>query len=189
MSEDPDSCGITIDLELRDPAWTGLQRAVERARLAARAALVAAPEAAHLPRPLELSLVLADDAFVRRLNRDYRGQDKPTNVLAFASLDAAPPSPLAPCGAAGAPLLLGDVVVARETLEREAGEAGRALADHLSHLVVHGVLHLLGYAHEADADAARMEALEIEILTGLGIADPYGTNQAGEPARTAAVES
>ncbi|MGF1608009.1 MAG: rRNA maturation RNase YbeY [Kiloniellales bacterium] len=181
MSEDPDSSGITIDLDLRDPTWVGLQEAVEQARRAARAALAAAPEAARLPRPLELSLVLADDAFVRRLNRDYRGQDKPTNVLSFASLD----EPAPPCRAAGAPLLLGDVIVARETLQHEAGEAGKTVTDHLSHLVVHGVLHLLGYAHEAEAEARRMESLEVAILAELGIADPYATQRNGEAAASA----
>jgi probable rRNA maturation factor len=183
MSEDPDRCGITIDLELRDPAWVGLQEAVERARPAALAALAAAPEAAALPRPLELSLVLADDAFVRALNRDYRGQDKATNVLSFASLDEPAAPGVTSAGAAGAPLLLGDVIVARETIAREADEAGKTLAEHLSHLVVHGVLHLLGYRHEADAEAARMEALEVAILLGLGIADPYADRQPDAPAR------
>ncbi|MCR6629633.1 MAG: rRNA maturation RNase YbeY [Magnetospirillum sp.] len=119
--------------------------------------------------PLEISVVLADDATVQGLNRDWRGKDKPTNVLSFAALDddEAPRVP-------GAPLLLGDIVLAFETCRDEARALGKPLSDHLSHLVVHGVLHLLGYDHEDDeAEAEEMEALETTILAGCGIADPY----------------
>ena len=92
--------------------------------------------------------------------------DAPTNVLSFPAAASAPPAP-------GAPLLLGDVVLAFETVAAEAAAQGKPLADHLAHLVVHGVLHLLGFDHEADAEAERMEALETRLLAGLGIADPY----------------
>jgi probable rRNA maturation factor len=108
----------------------------------------------------ELSLVLADDATVRRLNHEYRGKDSATNVLSF------PP-------AFDDETLLGDVVLAEETVRREAVEQGKARADHATHLVVHGCLHLLGYDHEDDEEARRMEALEVEILATLGVADPY----------------
>jgi probable rRNA maturation factor len=100
---------------------------------------------------------LADDALQRRLNRDFRGRDKSANVLSFE----------------GAPASLGDVVLALETVASEAESQGKSLADHVAHLVVHGVLHLMGYEHRTSAQARRMERLEIAILAGLGIADPY----------------
>jgi probable rRNA maturation factor len=115
--------------------------------------------------PAELSLVLADDAAVRVLNRRWRGQDRPTNVLSFPAQGGAVPP--------GAPLLLGDVVLACETIAAEAAAQAKPLAHHLRHLVVHGVLHLLGWDHVDPAEAARMETLETRILAGLGVADPY----------------
>jgi probable rRNA maturation factor len=117
--------------------------------------------------PIELSIVLTDDAAIRDLNRRWRGFDKATNVLSFPSgVDET----MVP---AGAPRLLGDVVVGLETVLREAADAGRPATAHLAHLLVHGVLHLLGFDHEAEADALRMERLEIELLAHLDIANPY----------------
>ncbi len=116
---------------------------------------------------MELSIVLADDATVRTLNRDYRRQDKPTNVLSFAALEG--DAPLPPTG----PILLGDVILAYETSVGEAAHERKPLAHHLSHLVVHGVLHLLGHDHEDDTDAEAMERMEIAVLAALGIPDPY----------------
>jgi probable rRNA maturation factor len=125
----------------------------------------------------EVSLVLSDDAEVQQLNRDWRGQDKPTNVLSFAALDDED-APQPPDG----PLVLGDVILAFETTASEAAHDHKTLVQHLSHLVVHGVLHLLGYDHEDDEDAEEMEALETAILGALGIPDPYAQQQ-GEHAR------
>ncbi|MGH7122804.1 MAG: rRNA maturation RNase YbeY, partial [Stellaceae bacterium] len=118
-----------------------------------------------LTRRTEVSVVLADDALLRRLNRQWRRIDAATNVLSFPSLDQELPP--------RAPFLLGDVVVAYETVSREAQEQGKELADHLRHLVVHGVLHLLGYDHDEPGEAEQMEALETQVLARLGVADPY----------------
>ena len=147
-----------VTIILGAPVWLGLLPGIQsRARDATRAALdVIGPGA-----PVEVTVLLADDATLRRLNRDFRGQDKATNVLAFP---AAPPSE-EPAG--------GDIAVASETCAREAEEAGKPVGDHLSHLIVHGTLHLLGYDHATEADAQIMEGLERRALAGLGIADPY----------------
>ena len=109
-------------------------------------------------------MILTDDAAIRRLNRDYRQSDRPTNVLSFAQRDGAA-WPAAESG----PVLLGDVVVARQTVSAEAAAGGRRFGDHLSRVVVHGVLHLLGYDHQTDADAAAMDAIETTALRRLGI--------------------
>ena len=113
-----------------------------------------------------VDVMLSDDAEQRHLNRTYRGKDTPTNVLAFPQ--GAPGSPRS-----DQPVLLGDVVLAFETVRREAAEQDKPIANHLRHLVVHGVLHLLGFDHENAAEAAAMEACEIKILAGLGVPDPY----------------
>ncbi len=110
----------------------------------------------------EVSILFADDAFVRDLNARWRGQDKPTNVLSFPAAEAGP-----------APRTLGDIVLAFETVEREAREAGKRFDHHAAHLLVHGFLHLLGYDHETDEDAAVMESREVRILETLDIPDPY----------------
>jgi len=148
------------------PEWSRqLHAAAALARRAVREVLAAEP-----PRgPVELSVVLADDRAVRRLNRAWRGQDKPTNVLSFPSQNGRPALRLPP----GVPAPLGDVVVACGVAAAEAAAQGKTLRAHLAHLVVHGVLHLLGHDHEADAEAERMEALEAKILRRMGIADPY----------------
>lgn len=154
--------GIAIDIAMPCAAWRrALPAAATIAREAAEAALAASGKRIACA---ELSLVLADDATVRDLNGRWRGKDAPTNVLAFASDEAPEP---------GKPVLLGDVVLAFETVTHEAKSQGKSLADHLRHLVIHGVLHLLGYDHIAVAPARRMEALETRILAGLGVADPY----------------
>jgi probable rRNA maturation factor len=112
----------------------------------------------------EASVILADDALIRSLNSTYRGKDKPTNVLSF-------PFQLPP----GAPhkSILGDVVLSAETIQREAAERGIAPVHHLQHLVIHGLLHFLGFGHETDTEAEEMERLETDILATLGISDPH----------------
>jgi probable rRNA maturation factor len=172
MTEDPDPRrAIAIDLAQRSPLWRGrLPDVARRSTVAARAALAAA--GTIFDGPAELSIVLADDALLRGLNNEWRGVDKPTNVLAFPALAAA--------AAPGAPRLLGDVVLAFETVAREAVEQDKPLGDHLAHLVVHGVLHLLSFDHQTAADARRMEALEIAVLGRLGIADPYRAREASD---------
>src|SRR5690606_10722555 len=111
----------------------------------------------------ELSIVLMDDAEQQVLNREWRQIDKPTNVLSFPQIE-----PFAPVLG-----ILGDITLARETLEREAAEQGVSFTDHFTHLVVHGFLHILGYDHIQEQDALVMEGLETQILATLGIADPY----------------
>lgn len=150
-----------IDVAIGDAAWLGaLPGAAVCCRRAAGAALA---EAADARRGAEVSILLADDRAVGALNRRYRGRSGATNVLAFPG--AAP--------VAGAPRLLGDIVLARETVVAEARAGALALADHVSHLVVHGALHLLGYDHEEDAAAAEMQAAEARALRRVGVADPY----------------
>jgi probable rRNA maturation factor len=134
----------------------------------ARITLAAAASGLDLPiERLEVSLVLDDDQAVRILNRDYRGLDKPTNVLSFAALDEDSPIP------EDGPILLGDVIIAFQTCMAEAEADHKKPGHHLSHLVVHGVLHLLGYDHEAEDEAEQMESLERSILGAMGIPDPY----------------
>lgn len=171
-SPEPGSLDLTVALD--DPAWAAAvpdlevlaRRWTEAAIAGARAdggapAGPLSPAAAH-----EMGLVFSSDDIVHALNREWRGKDQPTNVLAFA--DAEPPPP-------GAPWQMGDVVMAFATTRAEAEAAGLALAEHAAHLVVHGVLHLFGYDHDDDDDATRMEGLETRILARLGIADPYGS--------------
>ena len=111
----------------------------------------------------EVSVILTSDAEQRILNRDWRGIDRPTNVLSFPQIE--------PFGAVSG--LLGDIILARETLEKEASEQSVSFDDHFTHLVVHGFLHLLGYDHIKDDEALAMEGLETQILASLGVADPY----------------
>jgi probable rRNA maturation factor len=116
----------------------------------------------------ELAVMLTDDAGIRTLNSNWRGIDKPTNVLSFPALQ-----PSGPGGPADAPRMLGDIAIAYETTRKEADDEQKPFDHHLSHLAVHGFLHLIGYDHEKDDDAEAMETLEQEILAQLGIPDPY----------------
>lgn len=114
----------------------------------------------------ELSLVFTDDASIRAINAEWRNQDKPTNVLSFPAYPVTPGEMPGP--------MLGDIVVAHETLKREAAELGKPFEEHLTHLLVHGFLHLFGYDHIQDDEAEKMEGLETRILARLGLSDPYG---------------
>jgi probable rRNA maturation factor len=157
---------MDVDIEVEAP-WPAAIAAVVQD--AAEAAATVAPE---LDRPtLSASLLLTSDAEVHALNREWRGRDKPTNVLSFPMLSRAE---LLAIANDGRPALLGDVALAYETCAREATERDLSLADHAAHLTIHGLLHLAGHDHElSDADAAAMEALETKALARMGIADPY----------------
>lgn len=141
-----------IDIAVQSEGWPDCEALVDRAVLAAQSACPDAREG-------ELSIVLTDDAQIQMLNRDYRHKDKPTNVLSFL---VPPPMPS-----------LGDIVLARETILREAAEKGVTFEAHLTHLIIHGWLHLQSFDHETDNEAAIMEALEIAALATLGIDNPY----------------
>lgn len=117
--------------------------------------------------PAEVSLVLASDSFVQALNRDYRGKDKPTNVLSFETK-------MTPVE--GQPFVAGDIIVAYQTVQREAAEQGKTFEAHLAHLLTHGVLHLLGYDHLTDKQATQMERREIKLMKHLGYENPYKEN-------------
>jgi probable rRNA maturation factor len=119
----------------------------------------------------ELAIMLTNDTGIRTLNRDWRGIDKPTNVLSF------PARPPTASKTGNAPRMLGDIAIAYETLHREADRQGKPFNHHLSHLAIHGFLHLIGYDHEDNGDAEVMEAREAEILARLGIPDPYADRE------------
>ena len=153
---------ICPDIEQDSALWEQL---IDAEAIAERA-LEAAVEMAGLTLldGAELGILLSDDEHVKSVNQEWRGIDKPTNVLSFPAVE--------PTKLARAPFL-GDIIIAYETVEREAKAEGKAFADHYAHLVVHGFLHLLGFDHVNEADAERMEALEIAILSSLDIPDPY----------------
>ena len=150
---------LAVDIVVESPLWKA-QRGADamlRRALAAAGALV--------PSDGELAVVLTDDAAIRALNRDWRSKDAATNVLSFPAKEARPDR--------RAPRLLGDIVIAYETVAREAAAEGKPFMHHLAHLAVHGFLHLVGYDHEANEDAEAMEGLEIAILARLEVPDPY----------------
>ncbi len=163
---------VTVDLAIENPSWTALG---DLQTLAERAAEAALREAGfHSEEITELSCLFSDDAAVQKLNAEWRGLDKPTNVLSF------------PATGPGAELLLGDVVLAFETIAREAAADNKPIRDHVTHLIVHGVLHLVGHDHEVDEEADAMEALEARALQRLGLANPYAETGAAESERFAA---
>jgi probable rRNA maturation factor len=147
---------LVFDIVVEAGSWPGPRRL--KAHVAR--ALEAACRKVRPPAGAELAVTFTDDAHIRVLNRQFRRKDRPTNVLSF---------PAGPAGSA----LLGDIVIAEETVAREAKEQGISRNDHLIHLIVHGFLHLLGHDHEVEAEAIAMERLETAILCSIGIADPY----------------
>jgi probable rRNA maturation factor len=151
-----------IEIAIASKLWDAQPPAGEsvRAAIAAAAAAIEAPAS-------EVSVVLTDDAAIAKLNREWRGIDKPTNVLSF-------PAAKAPGNA-----FLGDIVIAYETLKREADEEAREFLHHLAHLSVHGFLHLIGYDHQADSDAEAMEGLESKIMLQMSLPDPYRARDPG----------
>ena len=146
-----------IDISVEEPAWSAAGDVDSLARAAVDAALAESGD--DLPDEAELSIVLCNDAFIADLNEKWRGLAKPTNVLSFP-VDMDSPA-------------LGDIVIAYETVAREALDDGKTLRDHLSHMIVHGFFHLLGFDHETDEEAEEMEALEARALAALGIASPF----------------
>lgn len=161
--------GLSIDIAVLHDAWLALG---DLDGLIAKASNAAVREAGDQSlAESELSIVLCDDVFIRGLNAQWRGKDRATNVLSF------------PVDATARGKALGDVVVAWETCSEEAAALGQADTDYLMHLLVHGVLHLLGYDHENDDDAATMEAAETRILAGLGIDSPYENSMAETASR------
>ncbi len=149
-----------IDIVVASQLWKAQPRAQATVRRAVAAAAAMASTGGG-----ELAIVLTDDSAMRALNRRWRGKDQPTNVLSFPAV--------APRRDRGAPRLLGDIVIAYQTTAREAAAERKPFLHHLSHLAVHGYLHLLGYDHEADKAAAAMEGLETKALARLRLPDPY----------------
>ena len=158
--------GLAVDIAIPDARWNGVDQALGKAVEAAVRATIG--HAGLDIGDAEISVVLGDDALVQGLNRDFRATDRPTNVLSFA-LTEGDPDP----AATGGPVMLGDVVLAFDTVAREAREQSKSQRDHALHLVVHGVLHLMGYDHGSEAEARDMERMEQRVLADLGIADPY----------------
>jgi probable rRNA maturation factor len=146
-----------IDIQVQSPLWNAQPLAEQTIRDAISAAAGALSTESG-----EVSILLTDDSEIARLNRDWRGIDKPTNVLSF------------PASRVGqGDKLLGDIVIAYETLERESTDESRDFLHHLAHLAVHGFLHLIGFDHETDAQAEEMEGLESRIMMRLNMPDPY----------------
>ena len=164
---------MTLDIAIdADAEWDSSHDWASLARSAATAAIAesAFPQLGQGERMVELSVRLATDAEVHALNSEWRGKDKPTNVLSFPMVEE---EDLQSAGQHGPELMLGDIVLARGVCEAEAADKGVAIDQHAAHLMVHGTLHLLGYDHMDDDSAEDMESREVKALARLGIADPY----------------
>jgi probable rRNA maturation factor len=162
---------LEIDIE-SDEEWDSSTDWSSLVRRAAESAVAesAFPQLGASARPVELFVRLTGDDEVRALNAEWRGKDKPTNVLSFPLTE---PDELENASGDGPELMLGDIVLARGVCEREAAEKSVPVESHATHLIVHGTLHLLGYDHHNDEEAADMEGREVRALARLGIADPY----------------
>lgn len=157
---------IVVEVSVECELWAALPNAENLAAQAIDKARKVTKIKLH--KDAEVSVLLVDDARIRSLNAQWRSIDKATNVLSF---------PTSAPGKLASNPLLGDIVMAFETMQREARDEGKSLANHFSHLVVHGFLHLIGYDHENEGDAETMEALEIKVLAGLKIANPYSETE------------
>jgi probable rRNA maturation factor len=160
---------LKVDILVESPLWerkSRISRSVMRAAMAAGAHPEVGPA---IQAEGEVCVTLIDDKGIAALNRRWRGKNAPTNVLSF-------PAPLGPV--MRRPRFLGDIALAFETIDREAKTQEKPFEDHVAHLVVHGLLHLLGYDHLSEGEARRMEALETRILVSIGVADPYATEAA-----------
>jgi probable rRNA maturation factor len=164
---------IILDVTIGAAGWEKeIADPVPLLRQATRRAVAASgSRAARGGRTVAVNVALLDDRGIRKLNRQYRGKDKPTNVLSFAAAGDDLPPPAR--GKSSRSLQLGDIAIALGTVRREAKAQGKSVKNHLAHLMVHAVLHLLGYDHEDDAEAERMENVERRTLAAMGIADPY----------------
>lgn len=164
---------LNVETDIAAGDWPDTDLWETRASAAVAAALALTPHAALVDAaPLvEVAVRLTDDAEVQGLNRDYRGKDKPTNVLSFPQIQPDLIDMLA--NSDDGEILLGDIVMAFDTCAREAAEKGISLTDHATHLIVHGALHLVGYDHQDDAAALHMESIEVKALASLGIGNPY----------------
>jgi probable rRNA maturation factor len=176
--------GDLVDLVIEEPAWTEALPDIEA--LANTAARLALEEAGLDPARWTLCLLACDDTRIAALNRDFRGKTAPTNVLSWPAFALAREHPGAvpkrpPLAVAGPRQPLGDVAIALQTTRREAEDSAIPLKDHAAHLILHGSLHLLGFDHETDADAATMERTETRALARMGVDDPYMRNDAGQP--------
>ena len=165
-----------VDLVVEEPAWE--EALPELGDIAEQATRLALTGVGLSPEGFEVSLLACDDARIAALNNEFRGKPKATNVLSWPALSLAPAHPGVappppPQGSADDPCPLGDVAIALQTCQREAKSASKPLKNHAMHLILHGVLHLLGYDHETEDDAGLMERIEREALGKLGIPDPY----------------
>ncbi len=167
----PEAVAGPVELVIEDARW----EAAGIGALADRAAAAALRAVGRDPAVHALALLACDDARIATLNADFRGKARPTNVLSWPAFEGTPPEPGAPedDSEEGEGLFLGDIALAYDTCLREAEAASVSLSDHVTHLVVHGVLHLLGHDHEIEAEAEEMEAIETKTLATLGIEDPY----------------
>jgi probable rRNA maturation factor len=159
---------LDIQIAVEADGWadeTALEALASRVLVAAETHLAASEGQPFPKQPTEVSLVFADDEMIREINAEWRDKDKPTNVLSFPAFPVTPGKMPGP--------MLGDIIIARETVEREAVDLEKTFEDHLTHLMVHGFLHLFGYDHIEVTDAEKMEALETRILAKLGLSDPY----------------
>lgn len=149
---------MSSDISIHDDAWLNLAELPERTRRAIEATLAEVNLA-----EATVSISFVSDSTIAALNRQWRGKAKPTNVLSFPAVDSVGASPR----------FLGDVILASNIIRQEAAEQNKSWIDHTTHLIIHGIMHLIGHDHENDEDAAKMEALEVRIMVQLGLANPY----------------